>query len=346
MSIEIAEKLKSQLTDKYVVVKQGVPELRRFASLTGRRENGQYERTGPGRIQWAGRYRLVRYRSGISRIVEAPAKRRRRKNMPLRRKRRRQPNPQPRRRNRRKPGQPSRPGRVRSRWPAPKGPAVLRHRPPNQPRLRPQAAVHQRQRSSHRWNWPGNREPGSPPGSPHLRNPPPHLRNPSPQRSRPRSRPQPRQRRSPQLPLHLRRPSHRRPLEKSSRRWNWLACRTPARPRRCRRRLRPRSRRRPRRQKHWRLLSKRRLPLLPQHPRRRRQNRQQPLPPAFPERSCRRWSSPASKVRSKATTANRQPESMFLIRKARSPSTARPSCQSPRDTLILGKDTLRAPKVI
>src|SRR5580692_9806870 len=36
MSIEIAERLKSQLTDKYVVVKQGVPELRRFATLTGR----------------------------------------------------------------------------------------------------------------------------------------------------------------------------------------------------------------------------------------------------------------------------------------------------------------------
>src|ERR1700685_3508298 len=35
MSIQIAEKLKSQLTDKYVVVKSGVPELRRFNSLTG-----------------------------------------------------------------------------------------------------------------------------------------------------------------------------------------------------------------------------------------------------------------------------------------------------------------------
>jgi len=35
MSIEIAQKLKSQLTDKYVVVKEGVPELRRFSSLTG-----------------------------------------------------------------------------------------------------------------------------------------------------------------------------------------------------------------------------------------------------------------------------------------------------------------------
>src|SRR5579863_9069506 len=35
MSIETAEKLKSQLTDKYVVVKPGVAELRRFSSLTG-----------------------------------------------------------------------------------------------------------------------------------------------------------------------------------------------------------------------------------------------------------------------------------------------------------------------
>jgi hypothetical protein len=36
MSIELAEKLKRELTDKWVVVAQGVPELRRFASLTGR----------------------------------------------------------------------------------------------------------------------------------------------------------------------------------------------------------------------------------------------------------------------------------------------------------------------
>jgi hypothetical protein len=35
MSIEIAEKLKAQLTDKYVVVKHGVAELKRFESLTG-----------------------------------------------------------------------------------------------------------------------------------------------------------------------------------------------------------------------------------------------------------------------------------------------------------------------
>ncbi len=35
MSIEIAEKLKAQLTDKYVVVKHGTAELKRFESLTG-----------------------------------------------------------------------------------------------------------------------------------------------------------------------------------------------------------------------------------------------------------------------------------------------------------------------
>src|SRR5580704_19523654 len=35
MSIETAEKLKAQLTDKYVIVKHGVAELRRFESLTG-----------------------------------------------------------------------------------------------------------------------------------------------------------------------------------------------------------------------------------------------------------------------------------------------------------------------
>src|SRR5580704_9571028 len=35
MSIQIADKLKAQLTDKYVVVKHGIPELKRFESLTG-----------------------------------------------------------------------------------------------------------------------------------------------------------------------------------------------------------------------------------------------------------------------------------------------------------------------
>ncbi len=35
MSIEVAERLKNELTDKYVVVADGVPELRRFAGLTG-----------------------------------------------------------------------------------------------------------------------------------------------------------------------------------------------------------------------------------------------------------------------------------------------------------------------
>lgn len=36
MSIELAEQLKRDLTDKYVVVEKGVPELRRFMGLTGR----------------------------------------------------------------------------------------------------------------------------------------------------------------------------------------------------------------------------------------------------------------------------------------------------------------------
>jgi hypothetical protein len=35
MSIDVAEKLKAQLTDKYVVVKHGIPELKRFETLTG-----------------------------------------------------------------------------------------------------------------------------------------------------------------------------------------------------------------------------------------------------------------------------------------------------------------------
>ena len=35
MSIETADKLKAQLTDKYVIVKHGIAELKRFESLTG-----------------------------------------------------------------------------------------------------------------------------------------------------------------------------------------------------------------------------------------------------------------------------------------------------------------------
>lgn len=35
MSIDVAERLKSELTDKYVLVSKGVPELRRFEGLTG-----------------------------------------------------------------------------------------------------------------------------------------------------------------------------------------------------------------------------------------------------------------------------------------------------------------------
>jgi hypothetical protein len=34
-SIDTAEKLKAQLTDKYVVVKHGIAELKRFETLTG-----------------------------------------------------------------------------------------------------------------------------------------------------------------------------------------------------------------------------------------------------------------------------------------------------------------------
>ena len=36
MSIELAEQLKKELTDKWVVVTSGIPELRRFQALTGR----------------------------------------------------------------------------------------------------------------------------------------------------------------------------------------------------------------------------------------------------------------------------------------------------------------------
>ena len=36
MSIDQAEQLKRELTDKWVIVTEGIPELRRFASLTGK----------------------------------------------------------------------------------------------------------------------------------------------------------------------------------------------------------------------------------------------------------------------------------------------------------------------
>jgi hypothetical protein len=74
MSIETAEKLKAQLTDKYVVVKHGVAELKRFESLTGvvktvnmsGRALVQFD--GPVDISW---YDIdPQYLS----VVEAPAK--------------------------------------------------------------------------------------------------------------------------------------------------------------------------------------------------------------------------------------------------------------------------------
>src|SRR5580704_13788507 len=74
MSIETAEKLKAQLTDKYVVVKHGVAELKRFESLTGLvktvnmsgRALVQFD--GPVDISW---YDIdPQYLS----VVEAPAK--------------------------------------------------------------------------------------------------------------------------------------------------------------------------------------------------------------------------------------------------------------------------------
>lgn len=58
MSIATAERLKKELTDKYVVVAQGVPELKRFAGLTGTVKtvnmNGRalVEFDGPADIGW------------------------------------------------------------------------------------------------------------------------------------------------------------------------------------------------------------------------------------------------------------------------------------------------------
>ena len=58
MSIERAEQLKKQLTDKWVVVNSGVPELRRFEELTGRVKTvnmncrALVEFNGPEDISW------------------------------------------------------------------------------------------------------------------------------------------------------------------------------------------------------------------------------------------------------------------------------------------------------
>ncbi|MEX0704206.1 MAG: hypothetical protein WD069_19055 [Planctomycetales bacterium] len=58
MSIEQAERLKHELTDKYVIVARGVPELRRFAGLTGTVKtvnmNGKalVQFDGPADITW------------------------------------------------------------------------------------------------------------------------------------------------------------------------------------------------------------------------------------------------------------------------------------------------------
>ena len=58
MSIEAAEKFKADLTDKFVVVQENVPELRRFAGLTGKVKTvnmscrALVEFDGPADISW------------------------------------------------------------------------------------------------------------------------------------------------------------------------------------------------------------------------------------------------------------------------------------------------------
>lgn len=58
MSIEQAEKLKRELTDKWVLVADGIPELRRFAALTGKIKTvnmncrALVEFDGPEDISW------------------------------------------------------------------------------------------------------------------------------------------------------------------------------------------------------------------------------------------------------------------------------------------------------
>lgn len=73
MSIELAEQLKRDLTDKYVVVEKGVPELRRFLGLTGRVKtvnmNGQVlvQFDHPVDVGW---YDI---HPGYLKVVDAPA---------------------------------------------------------------------------------------------------------------------------------------------------------------------------------------------------------------------------------------------------------------------------------
>lgn len=74
MSIELAEQLKRDLTDKYVIVEKGVPELRRFMGLTGRVKtvnmNGQVlvQFDHPVDIGW---YDI---NPGYLKVVDAPLK--------------------------------------------------------------------------------------------------------------------------------------------------------------------------------------------------------------------------------------------------------------------------------
>jgi len=74
MSIEVAEQRKQEWTDKYVVVDEGVPELRRFVGLTGTVKtvnmNGQalVQFDGPEDISW---YDID---PGYLTVVEAPVK--------------------------------------------------------------------------------------------------------------------------------------------------------------------------------------------------------------------------------------------------------------------------------
>ncbi len=210
MSIEIAEKLKSQLTDKYVVVKQGVPELRRFATLTGRVKTvnmsgrALVEFNGPVDIGW---YDIdPEYLT----VVEAPVAKA-------------------------APGKHAAPAKVaEAAKPAAaaakpaaaagakpagksplemaraKGQAPPQHRLPSRPRPLPPVVRLPRPRSSRPWKWPASKAQSATP-APHRH---------------PQSRPLQRPHRH--LP-RLQRPRHLLPA-RNCHRWKWLACRVPGRP--------------------------------------------------------------------------------------------------------------------
>ena len=207
MSIEIAEKLKSQLTDKYVVVKQGVPELRRFATLTGRVKTvnmsgrALVEFNGPVDIGW---YDIdPEYLT----VVEAPVAKAAPGKHAAPAKGAEAAKPA---------AAAAKPAAAAGAKPAGKSPLEMarakgrappRHPLPNRPRpLLPVVRLLQ-PRNSRRWKWPASKGRSVRPLRRHLRS-------------------QPRQHPRRQLLLRLQRPPHRLPA-RNCHRSKWPGCRVP-----------------------------------------------------------------------------------------------------------------------